>query len=77
MRRRIRNVLAVSAKARASILVLGAWGCGVFMNSPEDMARNFKGTIDREEFKNAFSRIIFAIGRDASKVEVFRRTFGV
>ena len=55
------------------MLVLGAWGCGVFRNDPTDMANNFRRVLYDEGRRNDFDLIVFAIGDDSSKVNVFRR----
>ncbi len=60
MKRRIAKVLAISANHGHRVLVLGAWGCGVFRNDPEKMAVYFKEVIE-SKFKNHFQKIIFAI----------------
>ncbi len=73
MRRRIRNVLSVSADRKASVLVLGAWGCGVFKNEPVDMAQNFRAELDDAQgfFRKAFGKIVFAIC-DKRMADIFR-----
>ncbi len=73
MRNRIRNVLSAATSGGASVLVLGAWGCGVFRNDPTDMANNFRRVLYDEGRRNDFDLIVFAIGDDSSKVNVFRR----
>jgi uncharacterized protein (TIGR02452 family) len=60
MKRRIEKVLAISANHGHKVLVLGAWGCGVFRNDPEKMAVYFKEVID-SNFKNHFQKLVFAI----------------
>ena len=51
MRRRIGRVLAVAAGHRRRALVLGAWGCGVFGNDADMVARLFQ-----ESLEGAFAR---------------------
>lgn len=60
MKRRISKVLAISHSNNHRILVLGAWGCGVFRNDPVDMARYFREVLE-EDFKDVFEEIIFAV----------------
>ena len=60
MKHRIAKVLAISDSNNHKILVLGAWGCGVFKNNPIDMARYFKEVIE-SDFKNVFEEIVFAV----------------
>lgn len=60
MRRRIRKVLAIALKHGHKTVVLGAWGCGVFQNDPNDIARYFNEILEGE-FKDRFTKIVFAI----------------
>jgi uncharacterized protein (TIGR02452 family) len=41
------------------ILVLGAWGCGVFRNPPRQVAQAFKDIIYSDRFKCSFKKIVF------------------
>eukprot|EP00095_Tigriopus_kingsejongensis_P005723 maker-scaffold616_size123561-snap-gene-0.23 protein:Tk05723 transcript:maker-scaffold616_size123561-snap-gene-0.23-mRNA-1 annotation:"hypothetical protein" len=74
MKRRIENVLLVAVAHKIDILILGAWGCGVFANEPLDVAGIFREALigDNAKFAAAFTRITFAIGSDEAKVKVFR-----
>ena len=60
MRQRINKVLAISKIHGHETLVLGAWGCGVFQNDPNDIARYFKDAL-LGDFKGHFKKIVFAI----------------
>ncbi|MFT6334827.1 MAG: hypothetical protein ACJATI_001573 [Halioglobus sp.] len=60
MTRRISKVLSISYANNHKVLVLGAWGCGVFRNDPIDMARYFREVIETD-FKNVFEEIVFAV----------------
>jgi uncharacterized protein (TIGR02452 family) len=55
---RAERVLRVAAAHGHRTLVLGAWGCGVFANSPAQVASTFKAALRRVP---AFDRIVFAI----------------
>jgi len=68
MRERIAKVLALAAHHNHRVLVLGAWGCGVFQNSPAAIASYFAEHLLHEggAFTSAFERVTFAIV-DASK----------
>lgn len=62
MEHRIRSVLAVARKHNHNSLVLGAWGCGVFANNPNNIAKWFYDSLTTDSrFKNKFDRIIFAV----------------
>ena len=76
MRRRIEKVLAIAHANDHRTIVLGAWGCGVFRNNPDDMARYFREVIDAK-FDNVFEKIVFAIySRNDRFVTPFLREFG-
>jgi uncharacterized protein (TIGR02452 family) len=76
MLRRMEKVLAVSLLHGHKTLVLGAWGCGVFQNDPEDVAGYFAQHLKDGKFKNRFERIVFAIKSNEERfIEPFRRHF--
>jgi len=60
MKLRIEKLLALCRKHSHDVLVLGAWGCGVFQNEPAMIARLFHEALNGP-FKNAFKRIVFAV----------------
>lgn len=57
--KRWRCILAAGAKHKADVLILGAFGGGVFANPPELVARAFCDAV--VDFKNYFDTIEFAI----------------
>lgn len=61
MRRRIGMILHIAMKHGYETLVLGAWGCGVFRNRPEEVARWFADVLKGEGVEAFFSHIIFAV----------------
>ena len=71
MKRRIKKVLAIALENKHSVIVLGAWGCGVFRNNPIDIASYFHEILSTT-FKDKFDKIVFAI---YSKNEKFIRPF--
>ena len=75
--RRIRIILRAAAVRGYKTLVLGAWGCGAFGNSAEDVASCFKKVIIDEKMGYAFDEICFAIyGReDGRNITAFRDCF--
>ncbi len=77
---RLEKILSVAIIKGYSHLVLGAWGCGVFRNNPEDVARYFKyHLLENQSFKNRFEHIVFAIyshGSDNRNLMAFRNVFG-
>lgn len=75
--RRIRIMLHIAAKHNCRNLVLGAWGCGAFGNSPTDVSECFKNVLINERYGMCFDRIVFAIyGKpDGRNITAFRKTF--
>ncbi|HEX5875002.1 MAG TPA: TIGR02452 family protein, partial [Pyrinomonadaceae bacterium] len=61
LRRRAGLVLAVAARHGHRTMLLGAWGCGVFRNSPALVADAFGKWIESTTFAGAFDRVVFAI----------------
>ena len=61
LRRRAGMVLAVAAHHRHRNLLLGAWGCGVFRNTPSQVADAFGVWLASERFAGLFDRVVFAI----------------
>jgi len=61
MQRRIEKILAVALAHNQETLVLGAFGCGVFRNSPDEVASIFHDVLSHPPFKGAFQRVVFAV----------------
>lgn len=62
MRRRAGYVLAVARENGCEHLILGAWGCGVFQNDPEEVAGVFAELLLSEgSFAGVFGTVVFAI----------------
>jgi uncharacterized protein (TIGR02452 family) len=80
MLNRIENLLSVAIINNQTSLILGAWGCGVFRNSTEDVAAWFAHhLLKNETFKNAFNHIVFAIYDPSEKkktADAFKQQFG-
>lgn len=60
LKSRIQHVLYIALKNDIDVVILGAFGCGVFKNDPYDVATIFKDELDTT-FKGAFEKVIFAI----------------
>lgn len=58
---RIRSFLSLAAAKGYRTLTLGAWGCGVFLNPPEEVASDFRQVLVEEQFRLAFDSILFAV----------------
>lgn len=59
-RERARKFLWLANKYGHQTLILGAWGCGVFQNDANEIAKMFAELLN-SEFANCFSRVIMAI----------------
>ncbi|MEU4321003.1 TIGR02452 family protein [Nocardia fluminea] len=69
---RAERVIAVAARHEVRILVLGAWGCGVFGNDPAAVADAFAAALNR--WGAAFDRVVFAVW-DRAAVSANRAAF--
>lgn len=77
MQERIVRVLAIAAAHGHTALVLGAWGCGVFGNDPEEVAGLFHEALGGP-FRGTFAQVIFAIldyAAEQPMIGPFRRIF--
>ena len=73
MRSRVTRSLAIAAERGHTHLVLGAWGCGVFKNSPVVVAEAYQSDLEGA-FKGIFEEIVFAV-LDWSEDRHFVRPF--
>jgi len=60
LRRRIRFVLSIAKNENVDTLILGAWGCGVFQQDPNTVAKEFV-KIAEDVFKDLKIHIVFAV----------------
>lgn len=75
MRIRIEKLLALCVHYGHDTLVLGAWGCGVFRNDPEQIATLFREAL-QGSFNGQFRKIVFAVKTNKeSIIDPFRRSF--
>jgi uncharacterized protein (TIGR02452 family) len=79
LRLRAGMVLAVARDNEHRSLVLGAWGCGVFSNSPEQVAAVFGSWLENTVFLGAFDHVVFPVfgrsGQDQLNLEAFQARF--
>jgi uncharacterized protein (TIGR02452 family) len=78
MKGRMRKILALFAKWDCIRLVLGAYGCGVFRNDPEDVARFWQELLEGEGWGRLFEMVTFSILERPGKsgnIAPFRRRF--
>ncbi|MFN1218346.1 TIGR02452 family protein [Chryseobacterium kwangjuense] len=57
---RMKKMFALALNQGNETLILGAWGCGVFKNDPQEIADLFKKHL-RGKYKNKFKRVVFAV----------------
>lgn len=76
--RRAWQVLAVAAAHAHRVLVLGAWGCGVFRNDPVRVADVFGRWLAHEDFHGVFDRVVFAVlsRKPNANLAAFEARFG-
>ncbi len=75
--RRVAMVLAIARARGHRELVLGAWGCGVFRNDPDGVAKLFEKWLVDPRFAGAFERVVFAVydRSDGPNRAAFERVF--
>lgn len=73
-------ILNAALKVNANILILGAWGCGVYKNDPTFIATKFKEHLERDNRRYCYDKIIFAVINDQNSVannyEIFKSIIG-
>jgi uncharacterized protein (TIGR02452 family) len=81
LRRRAAMVLELAANEGVEYLVLGAWGCGVFRNSPGMVADAFKTPLaPGGQWHGVFKHIVFAVydpTKNGANYLAFHGAFGV
>ena len=76
MKRRISKVLRIALLHEHTSIVLGAWGCGVFGNDPDEVAQYFNDVIEAE-YMYSFRQITFAIYTQNDRfIKPFTQAFG-
>lgn len=73
MKHRARTIFIVAAAHKCDVLILGAWGCGVFENIAYDVANIFMNIIKTEvDLVRSFKKIIFAIYGGSTRKDNYR-----
>ena len=67
-REKIRLMCSVPHTKGSNILILGAWGCGVFNNDPTKMANFFKDVLIGEGYSSLYDKVVFAVINDHNSV---------
>lgn len=76
-RTRAEKILRAAVANNAECLVLGAFGCGAFRNSPQIVARAYKEVL--EKYRGYFEEVVFAVycsPRDSGNYDTFSRVMG-
>lgn len=73
MERRIRKIVKLAAFKKNKVLVLGAFGCGVFKNNPRDVSHCFKKVLIDEGLKDYFKLVVFPIYKDEQCKKIFEK----
>ncbi|HEX5154279.1 MAG TPA: TIGR02452 family protein [Parafilimonas sp.] len=75
MEKRMDKLLGLCAYYNHDVLILGAWGCGVFQNEPEDIAALFEMFL-KGKYDGLFRKIVFAVKASNERfIEPFRKRF--
>lgn len=72
--KRLRRILNIAAAEENEVVILGAFGCGAFLNPPRIVARAMKNVVKERRYD--FKRIEFAVycpPRDDSNYKMFER----
>jgi uncharacterized protein (TIGR02452 family) len=72
-RNRIRQLLCIAATWKYKNITLGAWGCGVFRNDPEEVASAFRDILVNEGMAGFFDEVIFAIPKERGNHQNYDR----
>ena len=76
--KRLRRILDTAVLNKNNVVILGAFGCGAFMNNPEVVARAAKNVIS--DYMHAFKTIEFAVycsPWDEQNYRIFDRVLGI
>lgn len=68
MKNKIRLMLSIPYLNGCDTIVLGAWGCGVFDNDPNDVAQMFYEILVDENMGIMFDNVIFGVINDNNSV---------
>jgi uncharacterized protein (TIGR02452 family) len=77
---RISKILALFAYYGCDCLVLGAWGCGVFQNDPNIVARIFYNHLTSERMRGKFKKIRFSVvnkSKNTNICSIFEEVFRI
>lgn len=77
---RMDKILSIFVERGVTNLILGAWGCGVFRNNPNDIARYFAYFLKEEgKYSKCFENIFFAVydrTKNLENISAFSKIWG-
>lgn len=77
---KIKLMIALAVRYKVDVLILGAWGCGVFKNNPHLIANMFNSALSEFKVKTPIKKVVFAVINDHNSVSdnysVFRDIIG-
>ena len=78
MKNRMRISLAILAHEKNTMIILGAYGCGVFGNNPNEVAQWWKELLIDEKYERFFKQVIFTVldRPGGSNISAFMQLFG-
>jgi len=70
--RRLRRILEIAQHEGDEVVILGAFGCGAFMNDPVVVARAMNRVV--QEYRNCFDTVEFAVycWQDETNFKIFQ-----
>jgi uncharacterized protein (TIGR02452 family) len=77
MKNRMRLCLSILAKEENDVIILGAYGCGVFKNDPVEVVNWWRELLVDENYELYFNDVIFAIldNSDGNIIKLFENKF--
>ena len=77
MKNRMRLCLAILAKEKNDVVILGAYGCGVFGNDSVEVARWWRELLIEEKHEVHFTAVVFAVldKPNGEAISAFEREF--
>lgn len=73
---RSRKIVQCAIDNKNDVLVLGAYGCGVFGNDPKEISQEFKKVLVEENYGKYFDKVVFAIpGKTSRNFQIFSSEF--
>merc|ERR1712096_338363 len=70
---RLRSICYVAKREGHDSLVLGAFGCGVFNNDPEKVAKLFRKVLSEFKFKKVYFAYLKLSERDEHGFRIFKK----